>query len=101
MSDYYVEGSKTIIDKDPDSTLDYTADFSTYLTAITDTIASASVIVPTGITLDSSTNTTTSVTAWLSGGTAGTEYKITYRITTASVPARIDDRSIYVRVVEK
>lgn len=98
---YYSDDGKTVIRKDQNATLDYIFDWTAWLADITDTIASALVTVPAGITLSSTTNTTLKVTAWLSGGTVGAEYAIQCRITTASTPARIEDRTIYVRVVER
>lgn len=83
--------------KDPNAVLDYTFDWSAWLG--TDTIASKTVTVPTGITLDSSSFTTTAVTAWLSGGTAGTTYTVSCKIVTAG--SRTDERSIEVQVKER
>lgn len=79
--------------KDPNAVLDYQWDWSEWL-AVGETIASHTVTVPTGLTLDSSTASTTTVTAWLSGGTAGTTYTVTCRVTTSA--GRTDDKSITV-----
>lgn len=83
--------------KDPDAVLDYQADWATWLGE--DTISSSTWIVPDGITKDSDTNTTTSATVWLSGGTAGSNYSITNRIVTDG--GRTDDRTIKIQVREK
>ena len=83
--------------KDPQSTLDYVVDWSSWLGA--DTIASVAWTVETGITQASTTNTTTTATIWLSGGEAGTEYTVTCRVTTAA--GRIDERSIVVKVAQR
>lgn len=83
--------------KDPDGVLDYQIDWSDWLG--TDTIVTSTWTVGTGITKDSDTNTTTTATIWLSGGTAGTMYTLVNRITTTD--GRTDDRSIYVTVKEK
>ena len=83
--------------KDPNSTLDYVVNWATFLGA--DTIASDSWIVPTGITSVTETNTTTTSTIWLSGGTVGTKYALTNRIVSAG--GRTEDRTIYVKVREK
>lgn len=77
--------------KDPDALLDYTMDWSPWLD-IGDTITIALVTVPTGIVLETTVNDTTTVTAWVSGGTVGEEYDVVYRITT--VDGRVDDRTI-------
>jgi len=83
--------------KDPDAVLDYSVDWSDWLDG--DTITASQWIVPVGLTLDSSTNSTTATTVWLSGGAVRFRYSVTNRITTAS--GRVDDRSIVVQVVER
>lgn len=84
---------------DPDSTVDYKVDWSDELTAEgADTIDTATAIVPTGITLDSESNTTTAHTFWISGGTAGSNYTVTSRITTAG--GRTEDQSITLQCVD-
>lgn len=92
--------------KDPSAVLDYKFDWKalTNVTGLTDwlsageTIASRTITNDTGITVDSSsiTDTNTSVTVWLSGGTAGIYYKVTCRIVTNA--GRTDERSIIIRV---
>ena len=83
--------------KDPDEILDYTFDWSTWLGA--DTIASDVVTVDAGLTKDSDSNTTTAVTVWLSGGTAGTAYKVSSKVTTAA--GRTAERTIIITVKER
>lgn len=83
--------------KDPNAVLDYQIDWSTWLGA--DTIATSTWTVPTGLTKDGDTSTTTTATIWLSGGTAGVTYHIVNHIVTAG--GREDDRSIYIRVADK
>jgi hypothetical protein len=83
--------------KDPSAVLDYAWDWATWLGV--DTIAESTVTAGSGLTLDSSSNTTTKVTAWLSGGTAGVEYDVTCRVVTAG--GRTDERTIAVRVEER
>lgn len=61
--------------KDAADVIDYEFNYSRWLVD-TDTVASAVVTVPSGITLVSSANDTTSVTARVSGGTTGTTYLI-------------------------
>jgi hypothetical protein len=85
--------------KDPNATLDYQIDWSDWLG--TDTISSSDWTVPTGITEATHTNTTTTSTIWLSGGTAGNTYECINRIVTADSPARTDDRTIYIIVENK
>ena len=76
--------------KDKDSVLDYVFDAETWLNG--DTISSASVTVPTGLTLDSESNTTLTVTAWLSGGTKGERYKVVCQVVTAG--GRTDEGTV-------
>lgn len=83
--------------KDPSAVLDYVWNWSSWLGV--DTIASHTVTAATGLTVDSSAATTTAVTAWLSGGTAGQSYTVTCRIVTAA--GRTDERSITIQVVER
>lgn len=80
--------------KDPDATLDYKVDWSSWLG--TDTIASATWVVPSGLNEVTSGNTTTTATVWLSGGTLKKTYLVTSRITTAA--GRINDYSFNVSV---
>ena len=74
---------------DPDAVLDYLFDWSDWLGA--DTIASHTVTAAAGLTVDSTEATTTTVTAWLSGGTDGASYAVTCHIVTAA--GREDDRT--------
>jgi len=83
--------------KDPDAILDYTVDWSEWLD--TDTIASSDWEVPSGMSEQSSSNTTLTATVWLSGGTTDNTYAVVNRIVTAA--GRTDDRTIYIRVEEK
>lgn len=83
--------------KDPDAVLDYELDWSEWLD--TDTIASSSWTADTGITIDSDTNTTTTATVWVSGGTVGERYEVTNHIVTTA--GREDDRSIKIKCKEK
>lgn len=83
--------------KDPQATLDYAVDWEPWLGV--DTIQSVTWTVDAGITQANASNTTTSATIWLSGGTVGTKYKAVCRVTTAA--GRIDERTIYVEVRDK
>ena len=85
--------------KDPDATLDYQIDWSDWL-GDGETLASVTWII-TGATSDSETNTDTAATIWLSGGTVGEPISATCRVTTTSVPARIDDRTLLIEVKER
>ena len=83
--------------KDPDAVLDYAIDWSRWLGS--DTIQTSTWTVPSGLTEVSSEHTSTTVTIWLSGGTAGQTYTVTNRIVTAG--GRTDERSIYIRVEQR
>lgn len=83
--------------KDPNDVIDFQVTWATWLG--TDTIATSTWIVPTGITKDSDTNTTTTTTIWLSGGTAGTTYELVNRITTAA--GRTRDFTCVIKVQER
>ena len=90
-------GTSSFYQKDPDAVLDYTIDWSSWLGD--DTISASSWTVPSGLTKDSDSNTTTAATVWLSGGTEGVIYTVTNQITTAG--GRTDERSIKILVVER
>lgn len=84
--------------KDPDAKLDFGIDWSDWL-ADGETINASAWTVPTGITQSSSpapSNTPSTTTIWLEGGTAGTTYTVTNRITTSA--GRINDQSLFVLV---
>jgi len=86
--------------KDPNAILDYTRDWSAWLTAAgNDTIVTSTWIVPDGITKDSDTHNDTTATIWLSGGELGKRYNITNRITTAG--GRTDDRTFTIDIHER
>lgn len=84
--------------KDPDAILDYSIDWSDWLGA--DTISQSEWDVPTGITesTPAPSNTNTTTTIWLEGGSVGTAYAIRNRITTAA--GRVEDQTIYIRITE-
>lgn len=86
--------------KDPAEVLDYLFDFAAghpgpYLEA-DETITDHAVTAPTGIDIDRTTATDTAVTAWLSGGTARTQYRVVCRVTTSA--GRQAERSIAINV---
>lgn len=84
-------------DKDPEEVLDYQIDWTDRLDG--DTIATSAWTVPTGITQNSNTFTTTATTIWLSGGTLDERYELTNRITTAG--GRTMDQSVRVKIKAK
>ena len=84
--------------KDPSSVLDYSVDWGRWL-GDGETITAHDVTAPAGITLDSDDETDGKVTAWLSGGTAGQSYTVTFGVTTSA--GRQDERSITVLVRDR
>jgi hypothetical protein len=83
--------------KDPSALLDYTWDWSDWLAEIDDTISSAAVAVPAGLTADDApTIGATAVTQRVFGGTLDGTYTMVCQITT--VGGLIDERSIYLTI---
>lgn len=89
--------SPNIFIKDPDATLDYTVDWTSWIGA--DTIATVTWTVASGITNSATSNTTLTATIWLSGGTVGQTYAIACKITTTA--GRIDERTFTVTVKQR
>lgn len=83
--------------KDPDEIVNFGIDWEDYLG--TDTISGSSWTVPSGITQVGSSFTTTQATIKLSGGTVGSIYRISNRITTSA--GETVDQSIDIEVIEK
>lgn len=90
----------TTFEKDPQAILDYSVNWTEFLETA-ETITSSQWFVPTGITLTESGSTNKTATAWLSGGTLGSSYEIVNRITTNNTPARVDERTIIISIVNK
>jgi hypothetical protein len=86
-------------DKDPTDVKDYTVSWAAEMAARSDTIATSVFTAPVGITIDSQSNSTTTSTVWLSGGTADNSYEITCTVVTAG--GRTLQRSVSLRVVNR
>jgi len=84
--------------KDPDAILDYKFDWSSWLST-GETISTYTVTPASGITNTTSTSSSASVTAWISGGTANSVYPVSCLIVTDS--SRTDERSINIHVRER
>lgn len=84
--------------KDPSAVLDYVFDWTEWL-ATGETITDHTITADTGITVDSSAKSDGKVTVWLSGGTAGKNYKVACKITTSA--GRTDERTLWIRVVDR
>lgn len=88
--------------KDPEAVLDYSFNWNNTTSpwlATGETISSYTVTVPTGITKDSDSQASGVVTVWLSGGTAGTNYRVECKIVTSA--GRTDERSIWIKVTNR
>lgn len=83
---------------DPQAILDYHIDLTNWLPT-GDTVASCSWTVPTGLTKESESNSTTVCSVWISGGAAGTTYTVTCHFVTSQ--GREDDRSIELECEER
>ena len=84
--------------KDPVSQLDYTIDWSMWLTPIADTIVTSTWVVPGGLSMVSTANTTTTATIWLKGGSPNETYDVVNKITTASSPDRIEEVTLRIQM---
>ena len=85
--------------KDPQAVLDYTFDWAPWLTPIGDTIVAVVWTLSGTLAKVSQSNTTTTATAFISGGTLGETETLTCRITTAG--GRTDERSILLHIVNR
>lgn len=95
--------------KDPQAVLDYATDWAplTNGSGLTnwlqngETITAATVVAEAGLTVNSFSITTnaTKVVAWLSGGTVGQTYRVTFHITTSL--GRQDDRTMIIEIVQR
>lgn len=86
--------------KDPDEVLEYPIDWSGPNGLDPgDTILTSTWTVPTGITKQSDSKTTTATLVWLTGGTNGVEYLCVNHITTAQ--GRQFDKTLIILVIEK
>lgn len=70
--------------QDPQDTRIWAFDWATFLTERSTTISSATWTVPSGLTKVSESNTTTTATVKVSGGTHGTDYLLTCTATLAN-----------------
>lgn len=86
-------------EKDPDAVLDYVIDWGDEWLETGDEIKTSTWTVPAGITKDSTSNTPTTTTIWLSGGTDGETYDLVNHIITDD--GREDDRTITIKVREQ
>jgi hypothetical protein len=84
--------------KDPQADLKYVVDWTDWL-ASGETISTSTFTVPSGLTKVSESNTTTAGTVRISGGSAGTTYRIVHQITTSA--SQTDQRSFDLRIEDR
>lgn len=86
--------------KDPAARLDYTWDWSEWLADVSDTISSAMVTVPSGLTaVEAPVVGEATVTQRIEGGTLDSAYRMVCQITTAG--GLIDERSMYLTISDR
>jgi hypothetical protein len=97
--DYGVNCEPVVPDytKDPDSTTDFEFNWKPELDG--DTIQSATFSLPDGMTSVSESNTTTTATIFVSGGSTGCTYRIRCRIVTDG--GRTWDKTLYILIQER
>lgn len=87
-------------EKRPAEVKDYTVDWTRHLLVagadVGDTVSTSTWTVETGLVKDSDSKTSSTTTAWLSGGTEGVHYTVTNRVVTAQ--GRTYERSFVVQV---
>ena len=71
-----------IYQKDPSAKLLFGEDWTEWLEGAT--ISSATVTAPTGITVAYYTNSTTHISAMITGGTSGSDYEILFKINSST-----------------
>lgn len=82
-----------------DARLDYIFSWDDWLAEGGDSIASYEITAADGLTVESHQKIgSTKVRAWISGGQEGRNYDVVCEITTDSSPARIDERTIRLKV---
>lgn len=82
--------------KASDAHIEYTARWATWLAGDVITESAWSVEPSGEMEITQSTNTTTTATVWLSGGTPGTIYEVTNRVTTIGNRSEVCTIQVYV-----
>lgn len=88
--------------KDPDATLDYAFDWSDWLET-GESIVSVVIDIDSGLTENTGDREVGSevVKIWVTGGSVGERYAASCEITTDNTPARIDERTIYLEIMNR
>jgi hypothetical protein len=84
--------------KQSGETLDYYVDFTDWFSNRSDAPASHTATADAGITVTTSSLSGNKVKVVLSGGTNGTKYKVTVKLTTNSTPAIVKEADFLVTV---
>lgn len=102
MSIYFdeVNGGRPTVDKDPNAVLDYEWDLSAWLARDGNAVSSYSLIAV-GVVVDSHSEASGVIKAWVSGGQVGAAASVTCRVTTNSTPPRVDDRTLWFNILEQ
>ena len=79
----------------PDSNLDYTVNWSRWLTE-GDRVTESAWSVPDDLTVGAQSHTDTMTVVWLTGGVAGSDYAVRNTVTTAG--GRVHCQSLLIRV---
>lgn len=99
-------GKKSAI-KDPEATLDFSFDWSDWLAETGDLLTDHqfTIVDPAGATEPlvevQTLRAEGIVTAFVSGGTVGMTHTLTCRVTTDSIPPRIDERTLSIKIRER
>ena len=89
------------IDKRQRSRLDFGLNWAPWLTPLGDSIVTVDWTHSAGVTLTDETNSTTLAEVFVTGGAVDTVEWITCQITTANVPPRIEERTIYLNILPR
>ncbi len=84
--------------KDGDSLIDYSFNWAPWLLDVVDTIAGHEFLLTEGLINEGSSVTDGKATVFVSAGNNGKRASITCRITTASTPPRVEDRTIFLDI---
>lgn len=88
--------------KDPNETIDISLDWNEILIDIGDTLASHTIVVDPKLSNAGSAIKDGVTTVFLSGGgTVAGKLNVTFRVTTASAPARVFDRTVQIVIEER
>ena len=88
----------TDLHQTPTDLLDYTLDFTSWLELVGDTISTVSWSIPAALTASNQSNTSYTMTTYLTGGAPGQTYRVDGTIVTAASPARTKTASFTLKI---